>query len=62
MTRALGSFLLLFSVLSLLVHLTAMSEFLGILGILVLSLDVMAARSKRVPRRLSRGMRRDPLI
>jgi len=47
MGRAVGAFLVLFSLLSLLVHLTAMFEYLGVAAILFLACDAAIARISR---------------
>lgn len=48
MTRALGAFLLLFSLLSLVVHLTAMFEILAAVGVAIVVLESVLERFPEV--------------
>lgn len=60
MVRPFGAFLLLFALLSLVVHQIGMFEVLGALGTALLVLDVMVARFSTSPRPAT-GLR-DPLL
>jgi len=50
MVRPVGVFLILFAVLSLIVHQIAIFEFLTVLAIIVLAVDTVYARFSRTPR------------
>jgi hypothetical protein len=60
MVRPVGVFLILFAVLSLIVHQIAIFEFLTVLAIIVLAVDTVYARFSRTPR-VSSDLR-DPLL
>lgn len=60
MVRPVGAFLLVFAMLSLIVHQIGMFEFLGAVGTALLAWDVALARLSKAPH--PTGSLRDPLL
>jgi hypothetical protein len=60
MVRPIGAFLVLFALLSLIVHQIGIFEFLAALASVLLTLDIMRARFSTTPR--APGSLRDPLL